>query len=302
MRREKLLVYEGFERVDVWLREHFPQLSRSFLTRMIREGHVLLNKVPLRKASTIVRPGDLLEILWPCDGDLPVLPEPLPIDRVYEDDHILLINKRPHMAVHPVSPLQTGTLVNALLYHRVPLARYGAPLRPGIVHRLDKETSGIMVVAKSDLAYVELVRAFKHREVGKEYLAIVEGSFREPQTIAVSLGRDRKHPLRMTAQRAGKSAITEVFPLATWGEFSLLLVRPRTGRTHQIRVHLSLLGTPIVGDTRYGATRRVSTLSRCALHAFTLTFRHPVSQRPVTFVASLPPDMREFIAQMASRS
>lgn len=302
MRREKILVYEGFQRVDVWLHEHFPHLSRSFLARMVREGRVRLNRSVLRKPSTPVRPGDLLEILWPQESDLPVLPEPLPVDCIYEDDHVLLLNKRPHVAVHPVSPFQTGTLVNALLHLRIPLARYGAPLRPGIVHRLDKETSGIMVVAKSDLAYVELVRAFKNREVRKEYLAIVEGEVQEASTIALSLGRDRKNPLRMTVRREGKSAITEILPLAVRDGFSLLLVRPRTGRTHQIRAHLSLLGTPIAGDTLYGSQKGRSLFTRCALHAFTLAFRHPASGRWMTFAASLPVDMREWIAHIFSRS
>lgn len=302
MKKEKILVYEGFQRVDVWLHQHFPQLSRSFLARMVREGCVRLNKAVLRKPSTVVRPGDLLEIFWPRESDLFVPPEPLPVDCIYEDDHVLLLNKRPHMAVHPVSPFQTGTLVNALLYLRVPLARYGAPLRPGIVHRLDKETSGIMVVAKSDLAYVELVRAFKNREVYKEYLAIVEGEVREASTISLSLGRDRKNPLRMTAQREGKTAITEIVPIAVRDGFSLLLVRPRTGRTHQIRVHLSLLGTPILGDVLYGSQRGRSLFTRCALHAFALAFRHPASGRWMTFAASLPPDMQEFVAHVFQRS
>lgn len=302
MRREKILVYEGFKRVDVWLQEHFPQFSRSFLARMVREGHVRLNKAVLRKPSTLVRPGDLLEILWPHEGNLPIPPSPLPVDILYEDDHVLLLNKRPHVAVHPVSPLQTGTLVNALLYLRIPLAQHGAPLRPGIVHRLDKETSGVMVVAKSNLAYVELVRAFKNREVLKEYLAIVEGEVQKGTTISLSLGRDRKNPLRMATQKTGRSAVTEIFPLAVWNGFSLLLVRPRTGRTHQIRVHLSALGNPIAGDVLYGSQKGREFFSRCALHAFTLAFQHPVSKKWMTFVASLPPDMREFIRHNFSRS
>ncbi len=302
MKREKILVYEGFKRVDVWLQEHFPQFSRSFLARMVREGRVRLNKAVLRKPSTLVRPGDLLEILWPHEGNLPIPPSSLPVDILYEDDHVLLLNKRPHVAVHPVSPLQTGTLVNALLYLRIPLAQYGAPLRPGIVHRLDKETSGIMVVAKSDLAYVELVRAFKNREVLKEYLAIVEGEVQKGTTISFSLGRDRKNPLRMATQKTGRPAVTEILPLAFRNGFSLLLVRPRTGRTHQIRVHLSALGNPIAGDVLYGSQKGREFFTRCALHAFTLAFQHPVSKKWMTFVASLPPDMREFIRHNFSRS
>lgn len=269
---------------------------------MVREGHVRLNRVILRKPSTLVRPGDLLEIFWPQDSDLPVLAEPLPVDILYEDDHVLLLNKSPHVAVHPVSPLQTGTLVNALTYLRVPLSRYGAPLRPGIVHRLDKETSGVMVVAKSDLAYLKLVQAFKKREVLKEYLAVVEGEVRKESVISLSLGRDRKNPMRMTVQKEGKFAVTEVVPLAAQGGFSLLLVRPRTGRTHQIRVHLSALGTPIAGDKLYGSRKGQEFFNRCALHAFTLSFRHPASGRWMTFAASLPPDMREFILHTFWRS
>uniref|UniRef100_A0A7V3YNB8 Pseudouridine synthase n=1 Tax=Candidatus Caldatribacterium californiense TaxID=1454726 RepID=A0A7V3YNB8_9BACT len=295
MRKEKILVYEGFKRVDVWLREHFPHLSRAFLARMVKEGYVSCNRIPLRRPSTLVRPGDLLEITWPQGGELLVLPEELPLDLLYEDDHLLVLNKRPGITVHPVSPFQRGTLVNVLVYLRVPLARYGAPLRPGIVHRLDKDTSGVMVVAKSDLAYVELVRAFKNREVEKTYLAVVEGEFREGCTVHLPIGRDTRNPLRMAVQSGGKSAITRVIPLVSGEGFSLLLVQPRTGRTHQIRVHLSALGTPIAGDVLYGSQRSGEFFTRPALHAFTLAFRHPVSGRRMVFAAALPEDMRGFL-------
>lgn len=295
MRKEKILVYEGFERVDVWLRRHFPQLSRSLLSRMVKEGHVRLNRAILRKPSTLVRPGDLLEIIWPQEDGLLVSPDNLPLDILYQDDHILLVNKRPSMPVHPISLFQKGTLVNALVYLRVPLAHYGAPLRPGIVHRLDKDTSGVMVVAKSDLAYVELVRAFKNREVEKTYLAIVEGSLENSHTVCLPVGRDARHPLRMAVKAGGRNAVTEIIPLAQRDGFSLLFVKPRTGRTHQIRVHLSALGIPIAGDTLYGSRRGREFFARHALHAFTLAFRHPFSGREMTFVAALPEDMARFI-------
>jgi 23S rRNA pseudouridine1911/1915/1917 synthase len=296
MRKEKILVYDGFSRVDVWLREHFSQLSRSFLARMVKEGRVLLNKNILQKPSVFVRPGDLLEILWPEESISFIPPEDLPLHIVYQDEHILLVNKDAGVPVHPVSPFQRGTLINALVYRGIPLPEQGAPLRPGIVHRLDKDTSGIMVVAKSSLAYVELVRAFRNRQVEKTYLAIAEGSLEEVRVVNWPVGRDAKNPLRMAVRRIGKKAQTEIVPLAEGEEgFSLLLVKPHTGRTHQIRVHLSALGLPIAGDRLYGSQRGQKFFLRHALHAFTLSFVHPFSGQWMSFCAALPQDMRSFI-------
>ncbi len=295
MRREKILVYDGFSRVDVWLKEHFPQLSRSFLAKMVKEGRVLLNKSILQKPSVFVRPGDLLEILWPEESIFLVPPEDLPLHIVYQDEHILLVNKDAGVPVHPVSPFQKGTLINALVYRGISLPQQGAPLRPGIVHRLDKDTSGIMVVAKSPLAYVELVRAFRNRQVEKTYLAIVEGSLGRAQVVNWPIGRNVRNPLRMAVRGVGKTAQTEIVPLAEKEDFSLLLVKPRTGRTHQIRVHLGVLGLPIVGDRLYGSRKGQEFFLRHALHAFTLSFIHPFSGQWMSFCAALPQDMRSFI-------
>ncbi|MGB9553329.1 MAG: RluA family pseudouridine synthase [Candidatus Caldatribacteriaceae bacterium] len=296
MKVEKLQVYDFSPRMDVWLRENFPDLSRALLARLVKEGNVRVNRVVEKKPSRKLHPGDLLEICWPAEDVLTLQPRFLPLDVIYEDAEIVVLSKPRGVSVHPVSPFETNTLVNALLYHGFSLSRYGLPLRPGIVHRLDKDTSGVMVVAKSDSAYLHLVREFKARRVEKSYLAIVEGKWEEQNIIDMPLGRSRRNPLRMEVKlQGGRPSYTEVEALEKREDFSLLLVRPRTGRTHQIRAHLSFMGYPIAGDLLYGSRKGRAYFSRQALHAFTLAFLHPTLNQKMFFVASLPSDMRDFV-------
>ncbi len=300
MRREKIQVYdEGFCRLDTWLAKQYNDISRSVLARLIRKGHLRVNRQAVKKASYLVRPGDVLEIHWPAEDCSTPLPERLPLDVIFEDNDIIAVNKRAGMIVHPVTPFQRGTLINALLGHKIKLSRYGLPMRPGIVHRLDKDTSGVLVVAKTDNAYIHLVRQFKERAMGKIYLAVVRGHFKGAQSIESRIGRSRTQPrLMKTLPRGGREALTRVCVLRTGRDHSLLLVQPETGRTHQIRVHLSSQGFPLAGDRDYGGPSHDEYFSRHALHAFSLSLLHPVNGKMYHFSAALPRDMGEFIRDM----
>ncbi|MGQ9472558.1 MAG: RluA family pseudouridine synthase [Candidatus Caldatribacteriaceae bacterium] len=301
MKVQKLPVYDVAPRMDIWLRDNFPDVSRSLLARFIKEGRVRVNGIVTKKPSKKLCPGDLLEICWPKAEPWILQPHFLPLSVIYEDTQIVVLWKQKGIAVHPVSPLETNTLVNALLYHGFSLAHYGLPLRPGIVHRLDKDTSGVMVVAKTDSAYLHLVQEFKARRVEKSYLAIVEGEWKERKIIDAPLGRSRKNPLRMEVkERGGKPSRTEIKVLKKGKDFSLLLIRPRTGRTHQIRAHLSFMGYPIAGDVLYGSQKGRKYFSNQALHAFTLSFVHPTFLKRLSFTASLPSDMRDFVREYFS--
>jgi len=299
MKKERIQVYEpAFCRIDIWLHRHFPEVSRSLIIKLIREGKIKWNGETITKASKVVRPGDILEICWPVENISHPPPQNLPLDVIYEDKDILVVNKRAGVTVHPVSPWEGGTLVNALFYYQISLSQYGFLLRPGIVHRLDKNTSGVMVVAKSDPAYLHMIGEFRTRRVEKEYLAVVEGRWEGERTIELPLGRSARNPCRMEVRkRGGREAYTEIEVVEEGEELSLLLVRPKTGRTHQIRVHLASQGYPIVGDTVYGSKRGGEFFSRPALHAFTLSFYHP-SGEWVSFAASLPQDLRNLISMI----
>jgi 23S rRNA pseudouridine1911/1915/1917 synthase len=294
LKKQKIKVYDdAFCRMDIWLHRNFPDLSRSVFARLIKQGHIRLNRDMIVKPSREIHPGDILEITWPIDALTPIEPQYLPLDVIYQDDQILVINKRAGISVHPAGPFQKGTLVNGLLYANIPLARYGAPLRPGIVHRLDRDTSGVMIVAKSDRAYLELIRMFKQREVKKMYLALVEGRWEGNAEVNIPIQRSERHPCLMEISRTGgKPALTEIEPICIGEQYSLLLVRPRTGRTHQIRVHLSSQGYPIAGDVRYGSWQSEKVINRQALHAFVISFPHPISGKTMIFAAALPDDFR----------
>jgi 23S rRNA pseudouridine1911/1915/1917 synthase len=296
------------KRLDHFLAGQLPGQSRTQLQRYIREGSILLNDA-CAKAGTRVKQGDLIQGHIPVPRPAGALPEDLPIRVIYEDGDIVVVDKPPGMAVHPAGRMQAGTLVNALLFRVKDLKGVGGVLRPGIVHRLDKGTSGVMVVAKNDLAHEALVRQFKGREVKKRYLALVYGTVKEKEgAIAAPIGRhpiDRKRFSLRTRQP--KEALTEWQVKERFAGITLVEVTPRTGRTHQIRVHMASINHPLVGDPLYTKKRRlaqiedpvlrggIEALGRQALHASSLGFRHPATGKTVEFTAPLAADIEKIL-------
>ncbi|MBI4201289.1 MAG: RluA family pseudouridine synthase [Chloroflexi bacterium] len=273
-------------------------MSRSRAQRLIREGHVLVNG-QVTQPSARLRLGDLIHIRLPETPPSGITPEELPLRIVYEDPHVLVVDKPPGMAVHPGPGRPRGTLVNALLARYPELADVGGPLRPGLVHRLDADTSGLMVVARTPEAYLALTHQIAERAFTKVYLALVRG-YPKPSrgTIEARVGRHPQDRKRMGVVSAGREAVTRYAAKRVFQGFTLLEVRPETGRTHQIRVHFSALGHPVAGDAKYGG--RVPFLRRQFLHAQRLGFRLPSTGAYVEFVSQLPPDLEEALETLAA--
>ena len=288
-------------RLDRVLATEITGVSRSQIQRLIEDGHVALPRVKTVKANTAVREGDVITVDLPQPVAASPEPEDLPIDILFQDADIIVVNKPAGMVVHPGAGNDAGTLVNALLHHVKDLSGIGGELRPGIVHRLDKGTSGVMVIAKNDAAHQELSRQFHDREVEKQYVALVWGLVQQRKRIDIPIGRDPVHREKIsTRARRARSAVTRV----TWARhvpgLSLLRIAIHTGRTHQIRVHLNAIGHPIVGDSLYGGVHRrvpntlraVLRLARPFLHAERLAFQHPRTGEYLEFTAPLPDDLR----------
>jgi ribosomal large subunit pseudouridine synthase D (EC 5.4.99.-) len=242
-------------------------------------------------------PGDRITVTFPEEPT--VRPESLPLDIVYEDEYLLVVNKPAGMVVHPAARIVSGTLVNALLAHCPQVADVGGPDRAGIVHRLDRETSGLIVVAKNPEAHAALQRQFKRRLVRKTYVALVEGQVQPRKgIIEVPIGRDPKDRTRMAVSRTGRPAVTQYRVVEVFPQYTLLEVRPHTGRTHQIRVHLAWLGYPVVGDRVYGRRRQTLLPDRHFLHARELAFTHPVTGEKLVLSAPLPPELTALLNQL----
>ena len=293
-------------RLDNFLTALLPEQSRSQLQRLIKDGRVTGPAGGLRP-STQVRAGQTFTIDIPPPEPASVEPEALPLRIVYEDDDVVVLDKPSGMVVHPAAGHRSGTLVNALLHHVKGLSGIGGEVRPGIVHRLDRGTSGLMVVAKHDAAHQELSRQFSDREVEKEYVALVWGVVQAGRRIDAAIGRDPKDRQKMsTRARRARSAVTRVTWARHFKGVSLLKVAIATGRTHQIRVHLSAIGHPIVGDPTYGGVHRrvpgdlraVMRLERPFLHAARLSFNHPTDGRRVDFDSPLPPDLESVVDEI----
>jgi 23S rRNA pseudouridine1911/1915/1917 synthase len=305
------------KRLDAYLAARFPDYSRTFIQRLIEAGGIELNGARVKR-SYRVQQGDEIDARVPTLKTEVAEPEDIPLDILYEDAHILVVNKPADMVVHPSRGHARGTLVNALAHHCRNLSSVGGPLRPGIVHRLDKDTTGVILVVKNDRVHQEIARQFEYRETRKEYVAITEGQFElDGDLIDLPLGKHRTHK-EMIAVRpdSGRPSQTVYEVVERLGPASIVRCFPKTGRTHQIRVHLAATGHPILADALYGRSDAVYAsdltgqpasateeplIARQALHARRLTIHHPVLCKPVMFEAPLPPDMRRLVAFLRER-
>ncbi|MBI3112045.1 MAG: RluA family pseudouridine synthase [Ignavibacteriales bacterium] len=316
--REKLRIVvppkQSKERLDVYLTHQVENATRNKVQQAIEAGLVLVNGRRV-KPSHAVAPGEVLDITLSRPPRTEAIPENIPLEIVYEDDQFLIVNKPAGMVTHPAYGNYTGTLVNALLHYCNALSNVNTPLRPGIVHRLDKETTGLMVVAKNDVAYQLIAKQFSKRTIDREYWAIVWGKFKERKgTIEASLGRSKRDRKKVTVTVDGKHAVTEYEVLKEFEFLSLLRLKLRTGRTHQIRVHLAHIGHPVFGDPTYAgrsntwgglegkkaqrAANLLKLISRQALHAKTIGFVHPTTKKEVKFDSELPDDMRSVLERL----
>ena len=287
------------DRLDKLLVARVPERSRSVLQKLIEDGLVTVNGRQV-KPNYRTRVGDAIYARIP-PLELPSEPkaEAIPLEVVYEDESLLVINKPAGMVVHPAMGHESGTLVNALLSRVPDIADEDQPDRPGIVHRLDMETSGLIVVAKTASVRATLQEQFKEREVHKTYLALVEGQVAAPQGIVnAKLGRDPHQRKRIAVTADGREAVTEFRVLERFARQSYLEVKPQTGRTHQIRVHLAYIGHPVVGDEVYGYRKQRIKLNRHFLHAAELSFVHPATGLPLNLVSPLPAELEAVLAEL----
>lgn len=290
------------ERLDVFLVRQLPTLSRSYAQRLVAEGHVTVDG-ERRKANFKLSGGETVACIIPPAEAVEIRAEEIPLDVLYEDADIIVINKPRGMVVHPAAGVYTGTLVNALLHHCSDLSGINGDLRPGIVHRLDKDTSGVMVAAKNDMAHHFLARQIRDKEARREYRAIVYGNIVERAgVITGDIGRHPTDRKKMAIVREnGKPATTHFEVLERFGDYTFVACRLETGRTHQIRVHMTSIGHPLVGDTKYTAKKNPFAIVGQALHSLTLTLTHPRTQAEMTFTAPLPADMEEILHTLRRR-
>jgi 23S rRNA pseudouridine1911/1915/1917 synthase len=299
-------------RLDAYLATRIEGWSRARLQRLIDSEDVLVNGKPA-KSSYKLRENDELEVELTAPAAASFAPEDIPLDIVYEDETLIVVNKPAGLVVHPAAGIQSGTLANALAYHFQQLPDSGAGLRPGIVHRLDRDTSGLLVVAKTEAALEHLSDQFRDRSVYKSYAALVHGRVStDSGKIDQPLARDRANRTRMAVVRGGRGALSLYRVRQRFDRFTLLDVELKTGRTHQIRVHLAWLKHPVVGDETYGAGRdntiqnaqlraHVRNLGRHFLHAEKLAFTHPQSGKRVEFDSPLPPDLSQLLVELKTK-
>lgn len=287
------------ERLDKFLVAQSLGLSRMYIQRLIRGEKVRVN-TRLVKPSHNLSPGDIVELIIPPPEKIAVERENIPLKIIYEDEYLLVVDKNAGMVTHPALGHYRGTLVNALLFHCGHLSSVNGLLRPGLIHRLDKDTSGLLLVAKEDRAHLRLVEAMQKRAIKRKYKAVVHGLIEPSQgRIEAPIGRHLRFRQKMAVvSRGGKDAITLYERIKSWENYSLLDVEILTGRTHQIRVHLAYKGYPVVGDNLYGRTKKDTLdkqIGRQALHAGELSFLHPISGEKKVFQSPLPADMEKII-------
>ena len=283
------------QRLDIYLNEKLSDCSRSRVQKLISDGLVTVDGLKV-KASHKLTGGEIVSVEEVVATELEYLPENLPLDILYEDGEIIVVNKARGMTVHPAETVKNGTLVNALLYHCKDLSGINGVKRPGIVHRLDKDTSGVMVVAKTDSAHINLAEQIKNKTATRTYLAIVHGVLTDNAGIITgAIGRDKVDRKKMAITPDGKPAVTEFKVLERFDNFTYVECKLQTGRTHQIRVHMTAIGHPLLGDTRYTSRKNPFEIHGQALHSHTLTLIHPATGKQMIFIAPLPVDMKNIL-------
>ncbi len=304
-------------RLDVYLTHQVQNATRNKVQHAIHHGLVLVDGKAV-KPSHLISPGEVIQVTLPNPPHSEAVAEDIPLDIAYEDEAFLIVNKPAGMVTHPAYANYSGTLVNALLHHSRSLSGINTAQRPGIVHRLDKDTSGLMVVAKTDQAHHALAKQFSKRTIDREYWAVIWGVLKKKKgTIEASLGRSKRDRKKVTVTADGKHALTEYEVLESFGYLSLVRLKLKTGRTHQIRVHLAHIGHPVFGDPTYGgrsetwggvsgkrsrqAARFLKIINRQALHAKTLGFIHPLTNKPIKFDSDLPDDMKQLLAELSGK-
>lgn len=289
---------EAGQRADVVLAKEL-ELTRSNMQRLLDEGRAVRGTKVI-KSNYKVKAGDAITVTLPEPQPLDVQPENIPLDIIYEDDDVVVVNKARGMVVHPAAGNYTGTLVNVLLYHCKNLSGINGVIRPGIVHRLDKDTSGIMICAKNDAAHLSLSEQIQNKTAQRTYLAVVRGNIKtDSGVIETQIARDKNDRKKMAVvTEGGRNAVTEYEVLERFGKFTIVRCRLRTGRTHQIRVHMEYLGYPLVGDPKYSPMKTQFSIEGQALHSQSLSFIHPRTGERMEFEAPLPEDMHKIVTRL----
>lgn len=298
---ERLLIApeQAGQRADSGLAQ-LLDVTRSNMQKLLDEGRAVKENGKALKANYRLRAGDVILVTLPEPQPLDVQPENIPLDIIYEDEDVVVVNKARGMVVHPAAGNYSGTLVNALLHHCSNLSGINGVIRPGIVHRLDKDTSGIMICAKNDAAHLSLSRQIQEKTAQRTYLAVVRGNVKtDGGVITTLLGRDKDDRKKMAVvSEGGREAVTEYTVLERFGKYTIVQCRLRTGRTHQIRVHLEYLGYPLVGDPKYSPMKTPFAIKGQALHSLTLDFVHPRTGAAMHFEAPLPEDMQKIVTRL----
>ena len=298
--QERIIITENEAgmRADVALAA-LLEITRSNMQRLLEEGRAVKGGKVL-KSNYKVKLGDEIIVELPEPQPLDVQPENIPLDIIYEDEDVVVVNKARGMVVHPAAGNYTGTLVNALLYHCHNLSGINGVIRPGIVHRLDKDTSGIMICAKNDAAHLSLSEQIQNKTAQRTYLAVVRGNIKNDSgTIETQIARDKNDRKKMAVITAGgRQAVTEYEVMERFGKYTIVKCRLKTGRTHQIRVHMEYLGYPLVGDPKYSPMKTPFSINGQALHSLTLSFVHPRTHEQMSFEAPLPEDMKKIVTRL----
>uniref|UniRef100_A0A7V4N3T9 Pseudouridine synthase n=1 Tax=Thermodesulfobacterium geofontis TaxID=1295609 RepID=A0A7V4N3T9_9BACT len=289
------------KRLDIFIKEKLPELSRSRIQILIKENYILVNFKP-SKSSYKIKRGEKIKVFIPPDKEIEIQPRDIPFEIIYEDEDIAIINKPSGIVVHPAPGHYEDTLVHGLILRLKNLSGIGGKIRPGIVHRLDKDASGIMLIAKNDFAHKKLVEAFKERLIEKTYIVLIYGRLTQKKgKIETFIGRHPVARKKMAVLKEGKLAITFYEVLEVFNKASLVLAKPVTGRTHQIRVHFSYIGHPVLGDSIYGGLKHdLPKPPRLMLHAYEIFFKHPRTNEAMKFRTSIPEEFQKYIQTLKS--